>query len=328
MSINTARMLNRIFSNTAWKLLLVIGLAAFIACFFIKGKKRAIPIIVCILSLCLYLVTAVICGRANHLISQQAGQEPVKISDINTQELEEDLQVTESENENKDDTIAVMMSVSNVTPSGLTVHFRQYDKRENMKLVYVDNYNLETLNGDTWEYVPMISELQGNEEDGFINMPAKGESELDINWKRMYGELSPGTYRITMIMFEDQDNPSASAPVYRLKAQFIISGPDGVVRTYEVTDPDLSEQYFAEDKLVTIVKYYEMSDGTWQADGHSYKYRLEITGRMNNAVKDSTFVYLSNIEEISFEHAWKSAGLSSNSDDYFDPEEAVMVAMN
>ena len=353
MSINTARMLNRIFSNTAWKLLLVIGLAAFIACFFIKGKKRVIPIIVCILSLCLYLVTAVICGRANHLISQQAGQEPVKISDINTQELEEDLQVAESENgneemdnpeientseefmnelsedipESKDDTIAVMMSVSNVTPSGLTVHFRQYDKRENMKLVYVDNYNLETLNGDTWEYVPMIIELQGNEEDGFINMPAEGESELDINWKRMYGELSPGTYRITMIMFEDQDNPSASAPVYRLKAQFIISGPDGVVRTYEVTDPDLSEQYFAEDKLVTIVKYYEMSDGTWQADGHSYKYRLEITGRMNNAVKDSTFVYLSNIEEISFEQAWKAAGLSSNLDDYFDPEEAVLVEM-
>ena len=196
-----------------------------------------------------------------------------------------------------------------------------------MKLVYVDNYNLETLNGDTWEYVPMIIELQENEEDGFINMPAEGESELEINWKRMYGELSPGTYRITMIMFEDQDNPSASAPVYHLKAQFIISGPDGVVRTYEVTDPDLSEQYFAEDKLVTIVKYYEMSDGTWQADGHSYKYRLEITGRMSNAVKDSTFVYLSNIEEISFEQAWKAAGLSSNQDDYFDPEEAVLVEM-
>ena len=70
-----------------------------------------------------------------------------------------------------------------------------------------------------------------------------------------------------------------------------------------------------------------MSDGTWQADGHSYKYRLEITGRMSNAVKDSTFVYLSNIEEISFEQAWKAAGLSSNSEDYFDPEEAVLVEM-
>ena len=42
-----------------------------------------------------------------------------------------------------------------------------------------------------------------------------------------------------------------------------------------------------------------MSDGTWQLNGISYKYRLEIIGRMPNAVKDSTYVYLSNIENIS-----------------------------
>jgi hypothetical protein len=243
MSVNTAKTLNSIFSNTSWKLLLVIGLLAFIACFFIKGKKRAIPIVVCILSLCLYLVTAVISGRTNHLISQEAGQELEKISDMNTQESEDfdekktedtvyldeektDGNIEQNIPESKDDTIAVMMSVSNVTSTGLTVHFRQYDKRENLEqLVYTDNYNLETLNGDTWEYVPMIIELQGNEEDGFINMPAEGESELEINWKRMYGELAPGTYRITMIMWEDEENPSACAPVYRLKSQFIITEP-------------------------------------------------------------------------------------------------------
>ena len=222
MSINTARMLNRIFSNTAWKLLLVIGLAAFIACFFIKGKKRAIPIIVCILSLCLYLVTAVICGRANHLISQQAGQESEKISDMNTQESEKISNMNESESQ--DDTIAVIMSVSNVTPTGLTVHFRQYDKRDNIKLVYGDDYYLETLNGDTWEEVPRIIEERGNEEVGFINMPEEGESELEINWERLYGRLTSGTYRITMSMMDwDQDNPSAYIPAYPLKAQFIIA---------------------------------------------------------------------------------------------------------
>ena len=32
--------------------------------------------------------------------------------------------------------------------------------------------------------------------------------------------------------------------------------------------------------------YYEMSDGTWQVDGHTYKYRHEITGRLHNAVAD------------------------------------------
>ena len=76
-----------------------------------------------------------------------------------------------------------------------------------------------------------------------------------------------------------------------------------------------------------MVPYQEMSDGTWACNGHSYKYRLEITGRMPNAICDSTYVYLSNIEDISFEKAYMAGGLSSNSEDYFEPEEAVLVDM-
>ena len=71
--------------------------------------------------------------------------------------------------------------------------------------------------------------------------------------------------------------------------------------------------------------YYKMSDGTWSCGGFSYKYRLEISGRMPNAAVDSTFVYLSNLEKISFDRAWKAAGLSSYTGDYFPPEEAVLV---
>ena len=73
--------------------------------------------------------------------------------------------------------------------------------------------------------------------------------------------------------------------------------------------------------------YSEMSDGTWQCDGHIYKYRLEISGRLSTAVKDSTYIYLSNIEDITFEQAWKASGLSSNMDDYFDIDEAVLVEL-
>ena len=74
--------------------------------------------------------------------------------------------------------------------------------------------------------------------------------------------------------------------------------------------------------------YYEMTDGTWMCNDHSYKYRFEINGRMPNAAADSSFIYLSNIEEIDFDRAFKAAGISSNSDDYFLPEEAVLVEMN
>ena len=71
--------------------------------------------------------------------------------------------------------------------------------------------------------------------------------------------------------------------------------------------------------------YYKMSDGTWECNGHIYKYRMEIKGTMPNAAAESTFVYLSNIKNISFEQAWRAAGLSSNLEDYFDVDDAVLV---
>ena len=70
--------------------------------------------------------------------------------------------------------------------------------------------------------------------------------------------------------------------------------------------------------------YYKLSDGTWEYDGHTYKYRLEIKGTIPNAKTVSTFTFLSNVE-ITFDQAWKAAGLSSNMNDYFDIEDAVLV---
>lgn len=73
--------------------------------------------------------------------------------------------------------------------------------------------------------------------------------------------------------------------------------------------------------------YYELSDGTYKCGDYIYKNRLEISGRMPNAAKDSTFVYLTNLEEITFEKAYLAAGVSSDMNDYFAPEEAVLVEM-
>ena len=48
-----------------------------------------------------------------------------------------------------------------------------------------------------------------------------------------------------------------------------------VVKIYEVTAPELVQEYWGNDELVTIVKYYEMSDSTWKTDDYTYQYRLE-----------------------------------------------------
>lgn len=99
------------------------------------------------------------------------------------------------------------------------------------------------------------------------------------------------------------------------------------VKTFDITPPERVEECFENDELVTMVKYYEMSDGTWKTDDYTYQYRVEVTGRMNNAAKDSMFVFLSNTKDITFDQAWKASGLSSDIDDYFKEEETKLVAV-
>lgn len=93
----------------------------------------------------------------------------------------------------------------------------------------------------------------------------------------------------------------------------------------KVDENNKKEAEIIETITTTFETYYKMSDGTWQMNGNSYKYRLEITGRMPSAVLDSTFVYLSNIKDISFQRAYLAAGLSSSTVDYFSAEDAVFV---
>ena len=125
-----------------------------------------------------------------------------------------------------DDTIAVQMSVSHVTPTGLTVHFTQYDKRDCGELIYGEGYHLEVLNGDIWEDVPTIIEDWGFNSIGYT-LPAEGEAEIETNWEWLYGKLSPGTYRITKILTDSSRNdPAVSIPAYPLMAQFMIAGDE------------------------------------------------------------------------------------------------------
>lgn len=109
---------------------------------------------------------------------------------------------------------------------------------------------------------------------------------------------------------------------------FAVSGYSGnagaeVVHTYAQTPAGRS----GEAGGIVMKTYYELSDGTWEADGHTYQYKLVLTGRLHNAVQDITYTFLSNLEEITFEQAWKASGLGSSRADYFDAEDAVLVAI-
>ena len=123
--------------------------------------------------------------------------------------------------ESEEDAIAVMMSVTDVTPSGLTVHFRQYDKRDTEELTYGQSYTLQVQNGDTWENVPMIIDNGAFTDEGYI-LPNEGEAEMVTDWEWLYGKLSPGTYRITKTISDSR--AVGNNPLYFLTAQFVIAG--------------------------------------------------------------------------------------------------------
>ncbi len=136
-----------------------------------------------------------------------------------------------------------------------------------------------------------------------------------------------------------ESRPSVPFPECGYVIVTVYADPDGnaeITDTVEFPHKDIygsSPEDESADPAIAAVDgnmniYYEMSDGTWMCNDVIYKYRLEITGRMPNAAADSTFVYLSNIEEISFEQAYKAAGVSSDSEEYFLPEEAVLVEIN
>ena len=108
---------------------------------------------------------------------------------------------------------------------------------------------------------------------------------------------------------------------------------DGYVQ--EIYPPRISTAYRVERLYLdsgpvetingNVKTYFRNTNGTWQVDGRNYKYRHVLTGRIPNAAQDTTFVYLSNLEDITFEQAYKAAGFSDNCADWFLVEDAILV---
>lgn len=118
--------------------------------------------------------------------------------------------------------IAVVMEVSDITPTGLTVHFRQYEKRDKGELIYGDGYWIERLEGDHWVELPAIPENYGFNDIGYF-IPSEGEAQLAVDWEWLYGKLDSGTYRITKdVIAKEWSDPNSRPLKYLLATQFII----------------------------------------------------------------------------------------------------------
>lgn len=198
----------------------------------------------------------------------------------------------------------------------------QLENQKSIKLLgkkIFDQIPMVMVDGKLYQSVGKVSDIDGRcgVMDGEIISTVEGTEIPSENGQSNFG-VGYG-YQFVDEKQIDVYMPFGNAEVW---VRFETKEPT-VAKTYEVTD---SETAFEDEELVTMVRYYEMSDGTWKTDDCTYQYRLEITGRMGNAAKDTTFVFLSNRKDITFDQAWKASGLSSNMNDYFKEEDAVFVA--
>ena len=94
---------------------------------------------------------------------------------------------------------------------------------------------------------------------------------------------------------------------------------------YAVTPEGQISQRMENEEFVIYSEHYQNAEGDWVCGEYTYDFRLEITGRMPNAAKNSTYIVLSNTQDITFDETWPASGLSSNLSDYIDPSQSVIV---
>lgn len=110
----------------------------------------------------------------------------------------------------------------------------------------------------------------------------------------------------------------------RMNSQTVIHYPAHKALFEPTPAEEIDEKYEKEEFVITHL-HYESIGGEWVCEGYTYQYRLEISGRMPNAAKNTAYIVLSNREDITFDQTWRASGLSSSLDDYFDPVDAVIV---
>lgn len=117
--------------------------------------------------------------------------------------------------------IGLYLHLKNVTPTGATLVWNFYDPElPTGELQYGDSFTLEQQDGEAWVSLPCAVENAGfNDIAHFIS--TDGENTLALDWSWLYGELSPGTYRLCKQVMDFRS--SGDYDTYELRAVFLVN---------------------------------------------------------------------------------------------------------
>ncbi len=122
--------------------------------------------------------------------------------------------------ESEAEQIGVSFTLKNISSTGATLVFQQYDgDAATGDLSCGTDFLIEMQRDNMWQEVPVI--LEGEYAFNDVACTIDGSTEQELNWEWLYGALVPGTYRIRKSVL-DLRKPG-DFDKYTVYAQFILN---------------------------------------------------------------------------------------------------------
>ncbi|MBD5519657.1 MAG: hypothetical protein HDR03_00215 [Lachnospiraceae bacterium] len=124
--------------------------------------------------------------------------------------------------ESEADKIGLSLSLKNISRTGATLVFDQYDaEAPTGDLDYGQEFVLEILKDSKWEEAPIAIDGEYGFNALAFMIPAGERTEVELPWEWLYGELAAGEYRIKKRVMDFRG--SGDYDVYTVYAQFILN---------------------------------------------------------------------------------------------------------
>lgn len=128
--------------------------------------------------------------------------------------------------ESEIDEIALQLSLKNISSTGATLVFDQYDKEAPTgELEFGSEYAIERLTDGKWEALP--GPVEGSESENYAFndvaylIKPESKTEKEVDWEWLHGPLSPGNYRIKKVVHDFRG--TGDFDEYMIYAEFVLN---------------------------------------------------------------------------------------------------------
>ena len=163
----------------------------------------------------------------------------------------------------------VKLTAKNITPSGLTIVCTQQDGEPTGELHTGSYYGLEVLRDGEWvavDLLPMEYELAWTMEAWGIS--ANAETEWEVNWTNLYGELPAGSYRINKSITDFRGSGDFDKKAYYAGFDLVDASNTN----------NISYEYGGFGVSIPLISGWEYKIEEYSADGMSYGVSFRPSG--------------------------------------------------